>query len=53
LSEVPRAIDTKYDKKNLIYKMTAGDGYMQFAKFRKLVLKLETISPFGASTHPR
>ena len=51
LSEVPRAVDTKYDKKNLIYKMTAGDGYMQFAKFSKTGVELETISPFGASTH--
>ncbi len=51
LAEVPRAIDTKYDKKNIIYKMTAGDSYIQFAKFGKEGVYLETISPFGASSH--
>ncbi|MBK9328296.1 MAG: penicillin acylase family protein [Sphingobacteriales bacterium] len=52
LSEVPRAVDTKYDKKLGIYKMTAGDGYMQFIKFGRENVEINTVSPFGASTHP-
>lgn len=52
LAEVPRAVDTKFDKKLNVYKMTAGDGYMQFVKFDKNGVEINTISPFGASTHP-
>ena len=52
LSEVPRAVDTKYDKENGFYKMTAGDGYFQMIKFGKSGVEIESISPFGASTHP-
>lgn len=52
LPEVPRAVDTKYDKKLGVYKMTAGDGYMQFIKFGKDEVEINTVSPFGASTHP-
>jgi acyl-homoserine-lactone acylase len=52
LSEVPRAIDTKFDKENGIYKMTAGDGYFQMIKFGKTSVEIESVSPFGASTHP-
>ena len=52
LSEVPRAVDTKYDKEKGFYKATAGDGYMQFMKFSKEGVEIQSISPFGASTHP-
>jgi acyl-homoserine-lactone acylase len=52
LSEVPRAVDTKYDKEKGFYKATAGDGYMQFVKFGKEGTEIQSISPFGASTHP-
>lgn len=52
LSEVPRAIDTKYDKEKGFYKATAGDGYMQFVKFGKEGTEIQSIAPFGASTHP-
>ncbi len=52
LSEVPRAVDTKFDKKSAVYKMTAGDGYMQFVKFGKDGVDIHTVSPFGASTDP-
>ena len=52
LSEVPRAVDTKYDKVKGFYKMTAGDGYVQFIKFGKAGVEINSISPFGASTHP-
>ena len=53
LSEVPRAVDTKYDKEKGFYKATAGDGYMQMIKFSKEGVEIESISPFGASTHPK
>lgn len=52
LSEVPRAVDTKFDKKLAVYKMTAGDGYFQMLKFSKEGVEINSISPFGASTHP-
>jgi len=52
LSEVPRAVDTKYDKEKGFYKATAGDGYFQLMKFGKEGVEINTISPFGASTHP-
>lgn len=52
LSEVPRAVDTKYDKKKGFYKATAGDGYFQLMKFGKDGVEINSISPFGASTHP-
>jgi acyl-homoserine-lactone acylase len=52
LSEVPRAVDTKYDKKRDVYSMTAGDGYFQFIRFSKEKVDIQSISPFGASNHP-
>lgn len=52
LSEVPRAVDTKYDKKRGVYSMTAGDGYFQFIKFSKESVDIQSIAPFGASNHP-
>ena len=52
LSEVPRAVDTKYDKEKGFYKATAGDGYMQLLKFGKEGTEILSVSPFGASTHP-
>lgn len=52
LSEVPRACDVKYDKKKKYYKMTSGDGYYQLLKFSPAGVEIESISPFGASTHP-
>lgn len=52
LSEVSRAVDTKYDKQKGIYKMTAGDGFMQFLRFSPTGVEIESISPFGASAHP-
>ena len=52
LSEVPRAVDTKYDKDKGFYKATAGDGYFQMLKFGKDGTEIQSISPFGSSTHP-
>jgi acyl-homoserine-lactone acylase len=52
LPEVPRAIDTKPDKKLKVFKMTGGDGYMQFVKFGIDGVEINTVSPFGTSTHP-
>lgn len=52
LPEVPRAVDSKFDHQKGFYKMTAGDGYMQFVRFDKDGPEINSISPFGASTHP-
>jgi acyl-homoserine-lactone acylase len=45
-------VDTKFDKKLNIYKMTQGDGYHQFIRFSPSGPEITTVSPFGASTHP-
>lgn len=53
LREVPRATDTKlHDKKNGIYKVTGGDGYIQIARFGKDGTSVRSINALGASTHP-
>jgi acyl-homoserine-lactone acylase len=52
LSEVPRAVDTRFDSQCKCYKMTAGDGYHQFIRFGKNGVEINSVSPFGASTHP-
>lgn len=52
LSEVPRAVDTKYDKKRKCHVMTSGDGYMIMAKFGKQGVELHSVSAYGASAHP-
>ncbi len=52
LSEVPRAVDTKYDKEKGFYKATAGDGFFQLIKFGKDGVEINSVSPFGTSTHP-
>ena len=52
LSEVPRAVDTKYDNEHKFYKMTAGDGYHMLARFGKDGVEINSVSPFGVSTHP-
>ncbi|MBI1288812.1 MAG: acylase [Flavobacteriales bacterium] len=53
LREVPRASDTKlHDKKNGIYKVTGGDGYIQIARFGKDGVNIRSINAFGASSRP-
>jgi acyl-homoserine-lactone acylase len=53
LREVPRATDTKlHDKKKGIYKVTAGDGYIQIARFSKEGADIRSINAYGASSNP-
>lgn len=53
MPEMLRAVYTKYDKKQNIFVMKAGDGFHQFVKFSKENgVEIESISPFGASTRP-
>lgn len=52
LREVPRATDTKlYDKKNGIYKVTGGDGYIQVVRFSEDGADIRSINAYGASNH--
>lgn len=50
LSEVPRATDAKlWDKKRGIYRVSGGDGYIQFAKFSATGTEIRSINAYGAS----
>ncbi len=51
LSEVPRAIDNKlYDKKNGVFRGTAGDCFIQYVKYPSTGLpEIESINAYGAS----
>lgn len=53
LREVPRACDTKLvDKKNGLFKMTAGDGYIQVVRFDMNGAQIRSVNAFGASNRP-
>ena len=53
LREVPRAADPKlYDKKNGIFKIGSGDGYMQMVKLSKTGIEINSVNTYGASAHP-
>ena len=53
LREVPRACDTKLaDKKKGVYKMTAGDGYIQVVRFDEKGAQIRSVNAFGASNRP-
>jgi acyl-homoserine-lactone acylase len=54
LREVARAADGKlYDKKKGIYRVTGGDGYIQFVKFSRNALpEIYSINAYGASANP-
>ena len=53
LREVPRATDTKlHNKRKGIYKVTAGDGYIQITRFPlNGVPEVRSINVYGASSH--
>ncbi|MCF8461443.1 MAG: penicillin acylase family protein [Flavobacteriales bacterium] len=53
LREVPRACDTKLvDKKKGLFKMTAGDGYIQILRFDENGANIRSVNAFGASNRP-
>lgn len=53
LREVPRAADCKlYDKKQGIYRVNGGDGYIQMNKYSKSGVEVLSINAYGASAHP-
>ena len=53
LREVPRAADAVlYDKKNGLFRVTNGDGYIQKVRFDKDGPVIQSINAFGASTRP-
>lgn len=50
LSEVPRATDAKlWDRKKGIFRVTGGDGYIQFAKFSPSGTEIRSVNAYGAS----
>ncbi len=53
LFETSRAAEMDFDKKRRRMVMGRGDGYYQLAKFSQSGVELQTISPYGASTHPK
>lgn len=53
LSEVPRATDSKlWDKKKGLFRVSSGDGYIQFAKFSPSGTEIRSINAYGASALP-
>lgn len=53
LREVPRAADCKlWDKKQGIYRVIGGDGYIQMNRYSPEGVEVNSINAYGASTHP-
>ncbi|MFN8287983.1 MAG: penicillin acylase family protein [Chitinophagales bacterium] len=54
LREVPRAADAKlYDKKKGIWRVTAGDGYIQMNRYSKQGVEILSVNAYGSSAHPQ
>ncbi|MGE0635760.1 MAG: penicillin acylase family protein [Bacteroidia bacterium] len=54
LREVSRATDSKlFDKKKGIWRVTAGDGYIQVNKYSKTGVEINSVNAYGASSHPQ
>lgn len=52
LREVPRAADPKlFDKKNGIWRITGGDGYIQVNKYSQSGVEINSINAYGSSSH--
>lgn len=53
LSEVPRAVDVRYDRRYKCFRMRSGDGYFQLVRFGgKDGPEVLSVSPYGASSRP-
>ncbi len=52
LREVSRAADSKlYDKKQGLYRLNSGDGYIQMNKYSKAGVEINAVNAYGASAH--
>jgi acyl-homoserine-lactone acylase len=53
MSEQLRATESSlYDEKKGIYRINGGDGYIQYAKFSKDGVEIQSINAYGASARP-